>query len=87
VYADGVNILDGNTNTIKKNEAQSEASSEIGLEVNAGTIKYMVMSYYQNVGQNHKLLINNKSSENVEKFKYMGTLFYGVNTKCESKVS
>jgi hypothetical protein len=32
----------------------------------------MVVSLNQNVGQNHKLLIANKSVENVTNFKYLG---------------
>jgi hypothetical protein len=45
VYADDVNILDGSIDTIKKNtEAFVVASKEIGLEVNAGKTKYMVIS-------------------------------------------
>jgi len=30
----------------------------------------MVMSFHQNSGQNHSLLITNKSFENVTKFKF-----------------
>jgi hypothetical protein len=33
----------------------------------------MVVSRYQNVGQNQNLLIASKSFENVAKFKYFGT--------------
>jgi hypothetical protein len=45
VYADGVNILGGSVHTIEKNtEALVVAIKEIGLEVNADTTKYMVMS-------------------------------------------
>ena len=49
VYADGVNILGGSVNTIKKNaKALVVASKENGLEVNADKTKYMVMSRDQN---------------------------------------
>jgi len=45
VYADDVNMLGGSIYTIKENrEALLVASKEIGLEVNADTTKYMVMS-------------------------------------------
>jgi len=41
-----------------------EASRKVGLEVNAERTKYIVVSYHQTVGQNHSLLIANKSFEN-----------------------
>jgi hypothetical protein len=54
------------TNTIKETiEALLEASREVGLEVNTEKIKYMVMSRYQNAGQNYDLMIANKSFENM----------------------
>jgi hypothetical protein len=47
--------LGGNIRTVRKNtEAVIITSKEIGLEVNAEIIKYMVMSRDQNAGQNNK---------------------------------
>jgi hypothetical protein len=74
VYADDVNMLGGSIHAIKKNtEALAVASKEIGLEVNAEKTKYMVMSHNQNAGQNHIIMLDNKSFERVEQFKYLGT--------------
>jgi hypothetical protein len=51
-YADDVNIVGGNTETLKKNtEASLDASKEVGLEVNPEKTKYMLMSRSQNIGQ------------------------------------
>jgi hypothetical protein len=44
VYADYVNILDGNVHNVKKTQVLFVSSKEIRLEVNAGTNKYMVVS-------------------------------------------
>ena len=58
-YADDVNILGGSVHTIKENaEASVMASTEIGLEVNAGKTKDMVMSRDQNAGRSHNTKID-----------------------------
>jgi hypothetical protein len=51
-YADDVNILRGSARTVKENpEALVVATKESGLEVNADTTKYMIMSRDQNAGR------------------------------------
>jgi hypothetical protein len=70
-----VNILGGSVHTVEKNtEASAVASKEIGLEVNSEKTKYrvMIMSRDQNAGRNHNM-IDNKSFENAEEFKYLRT--------------
>jgi hypothetical protein len=73
VYADDVNLLGDNINTIKKHtDAFFAARKEVGLEVNAEKTKYMLLSRHQNAGQNHDIKIANRSFENVAHFKYLG---------------
>jgi hypothetical protein len=53
-YADDVNVLEDNVNTIRKNtETLIDASKEVGLEVNAEKTKCVLLSRHQNAGQNH----------------------------------
>jgi hypothetical protein len=60
--------------TIKKNpEALSEASKEVGLEVNPKKTRYKVMSRYQKAGKTHSIKTANRLFEDVAEFKYPGT--------------
>jgi sorting nexin-29 len=73
-YADDVNLLGDNIDTINKNKGTLiDASKEIGLEVNIEKTKYMLVSCDQNAGQNRDIKIGNRSFENVSHFKYLGT--------------
>ena len=66
VYADEINMLEENLQTIRENaEIFIKASKDRGLEVNSEKTKYMITSRHQNVLQNQ----NNFSFENMEKFR------------------
>jgi hypothetical protein len=52
-YADDVNLLGDNIDTIEKNtKTVIDAGKEVGLEINIEKTKYMLLSCHQNVGQN-----------------------------------
>jgi ABC-type transport system substrate-binding protein len=73
-YANDVNLLGDNMDTINKiTETLTDASKEVGLEVNVEKTKYMLVSRDQNVGQNRDIKIGNRSFENVSQFMYLGT--------------
>jgi hypothetical protein len=56
VYADDVNLLGDNIDTIKKNtETLIDTSKEVGLGVNTEETKYMLLSGHQNAGQKHDI--------------------------------
>jgi hypothetical protein len=52
-YADDVNLLGDNIDTIEKDtETLIDASKGVGLEINIEEIKYMLLSRHPNAGQN-----------------------------------
>jgi hypothetical protein len=81
VDADDVNMLGEIRDSIQLiRGAFLDASKEIGLEVNAGKTKYMVMSGDQNAGRSHNITIDNGTFERVEEFKYLGTTLTSQNS-------
>jgi hypothetical protein len=73
-YADDVNTVGENIDTIQKNTtALLDTSKEVGLEVNPEKTKYMLMSCYQNSGQRYSMKLVNRSFEDVAKFRYLVT--------------
>jgi uncharacterized protein YfaT (DUF1175 family) len=72
-YADDVNLLGGNIDTIEKNtETLIDASKEVGLEMNVEETENMLLSHHQNAGRNWYVKIGNSSFENVPQLKYLG---------------
>ncbi|KAJ4429867.1 hypothetical protein ANN_22071 [Periplaneta americana] len=80
VYADDVDMLGENPQTIRENTGiLLEASKKIGPEVNPGKTKYMIMSRDENIVRNGNIKIGNLSFEEVEKFKYLGATVTNIN--------
>jgi hypothetical protein len=80
IYAEGVNLLGDSINVIKGNsETLLEASMDIGLEINAEKIKYIIMPRNPNSGQNKNLRRANELFEKVAKFKYLETALTNQN--------
>jgi ribosomal protein S2 len=74
VYADDVNLLGDDIETIKRNaQTLIDAGKEVGLEVNTEKTKYMLLSRHQNSGQINDIKIANRSFQNVAQFRYLGT--------------
>jgi nitrous oxide reductase len=58
VYADDVNIVTENIDTIQKNtKAVLDTSKEVGLEVNPQNTKYMLVSRCQKAGQRQSIKV------------------------------
>jgi hypothetical protein len=73
-YADDVNIVAENIDTIEKNrEALLCAGKEVGLEVNPEKTKYVLRAPYQKVVQRHCSNKANSSFEDVVTLKYHET--------------
>ncbi|KAJ4435636.1 hypothetical protein ANN_18252 [Periplaneta americana] len=80
VYADDVNMLGENPQTVRENTGiLLEASKEIGLEVNPEKTKYVMTSRDENIVRNGNIKIGNLSFEEVEKFKYLGATVTNIN--------
>jgi hypothetical protein len=50
VYADDVNLLGDNVDTVKDTQTLTDASKDVGLEINIETTKYTLLSRHQNAG-------------------------------------
>jgi sorting nexin-29 len=73
-YADDVNIVGENIDTVQRNtKSLLDASEEVGLEANPEKTKYMLVSRCQKAGQRQNVKIGNRSFESVVKFKYLRT--------------
>jgi hypothetical protein len=60
-YADDVNLLGDNIDTINRNtQTLIDAIKEVGLEVNVEKTKYMLVSWDQNAGQSREIKIGNR---------------------------
>jgi len=55
-YADHINLLGDSINNIKDNtETLLRACRNLGIEINSEKTKYVIMSFHQNLGQDHNI--------------------------------
>jgi hypothetical protein len=72
-YADDVNLLSDNIDTINKNtKTLIDASNEVNLEINAEKTKYMLPSAHQNASRKWGIKIANTSFENLSQLNMWG---------------
>jgi hypothetical protein len=67
----GIKLFKSSENN-KNTQTLTDASKEVGLEVNVEKTRYMLVSRDQNARQNREIKIGNRSFENVSQFKYLG---------------
>jgi hypothetical protein len=78
-YADDVDIVGENIDTVNKNmEALLDASKEVGLEMNPEKTKHMLMARSQKTGQEYCMKIANRSFEDMAKLLLLSS---AVNTQ------
>jgi hypothetical protein len=70
-YADDVNLLGDNIDTINKHRNLVDASREVDLEINVEKTKYMLLPHHQNAGQVCDIKIENRSFKKVSQLKYL----------------
>jgi hypothetical protein len=76
IYANDVNLLGGNIDTIKKSiDNLIDDCKDIGLEVNTERTKNtcILLSHHQNSGENHDMKVANICFDNGAQIKYLGT--------------
>jgi hypothetical protein len=54
-------------------ETLIDASKEVGVEVNTGKTKYMLLSRHHTAGQSYDIKIANRCFANMAKIRYLGT--------------
>jgi len=71
VYVKGFTVLDGSVHAMKYSPGLIVARKEIGLELNVGKTRYIVMSRDQNAGRSQIIKIENRTFESVKHFVYL----------------
>jgi len=75
VFAVDVNLLDENSDTINKSiDVPLVAGEEVGLEVCAEKIVYILIACQKNAGKNHNINMMNTCFDSVGELKYQGMI-------------